>query len=474
MDENNYLMDIKISKADVIWSYVAQFLQLASGILVLPYVLRMLLAEEIGLNYLMLTIGAMVALLDFGFAPQFGRNISYIYGGAQQLKKEGVECIDGAEINYHLLASMIQVAKKVYRILSVVVLVVMLTAGTAYIYYITQGFTSVHNSLLIWVVYSLSTYFQIYFTYYNSLLTGCGKIKESKYAIIASRLTYIVLCIGLIYGGLSLLGLCLANLISPFVARFISYYYYFTKDLRIKLRGENITKDETNKLFGVIWYNAKKLGINFLGAYAINKMGMFIAGLYLTLTEVSSYGLMIQLVTLIGTVSAMFFNTMNPKFAVYRVHNDNDKLISQFACSQFVFYVIFFLGAASLILLGPWALTIIGSNSSLPDLHVLALYCFFVLLEQNHSNFATIIVIGNDVPFVKAAIMAGLAIVLCSFVSLHWMQMGIMGLVLSQGICQLAYNNWKWPKYVLNDFGITYMEFLKRGILQTKTYLIRK
>lgn len=467
-------MDIKISKADVIWSYIAQFLHLASGILVLPYVLRMLPAEEIGLNYLMLTIGALVALLDFGFAPQFGRNISYIYGGAQQLKREGVECIEGADINYHLLASMIQVAKKVYRILSVVVLAVMLTAGTAYMYYITEGFTSVRNSLLIWVVYSLSTYFQIYFTYYNSLLTGCGMIKESKYAIIASRLAYIVLSIGFIYSGLSLLGLCLANLISPFLARFISYHYYFTDDLRVKLSEENVTVEENRELFGVIWYNAKKLGINFLGAYAINKMGMFIAGLYLTLTEVSSYGLMIQLVTLIGTVSAMFFNTMNPKFAVYRVHNDINKLINQFACSQIVFYVLFIIGSAILIFLGPLVLIVIESNSILPPVHILTLYCVVVLLEINHSNFATIIVTGNDVPFVKASILAGIAIVLCSFVALHYFSAGIMGLVLSQGFCQLVYGNWIWPKYVLDEFGISYFEFFRRGILQTKAYLIRK
>ena len=467
-------MDIRISKADVIWSYIAQFLQLASGILVLPYVLHMLPAEEIGLNYLMLTIGTMVALLDFGFAPQFGRNISYIYGGAQHLKKEGVECIDGADINYHLLASMIQVAQKVYRILSVVVFMVMMTAGSAYMYYVTEGFTSVHNSLLIWLVYSLSTYYQIYFTYYNSLLIGCGKIKESKYAIIASRLTYIVLCIGFIYSGLSLLGLCLANLIYPFVSRIISYHYYFTKELRIKLSHEKVSIDETKELFGVIWYNAKKLGINFLGSYAINKMGMFIAGLYLTLTEISSYGLMIQLVTLIGSLSSMFFGTMNPKFAVYRVQNNNNKLIDQFACTQIVFYVLFMMGSSILILLGPYFLSIIESHSVLPSNCILLLYCLFVMLEFNHSNFATIIVTGNDVPFVKAAILAGIAIIVCSFISLHLLQMGIMGLVLSQGLCQLAYNNWRWPKYVLDDFGITYLEFLKKGIVQTIVYLKRR
>lgn len=466
-------MDIQISKADVIWSYIAQFLQLASGIIVLPYVLHMLPANEIGLNYLMLTIGAMVALLDFGFAPQFGRNISYIYGGVQELRKEGMAENYGDTINYHLLATMIMVAKKVYRVLSVIVLGVMLTIGTAYMYYITDGFKTVDNSLLIWIMYSISVYFQIYFTYYNSLLTGAGLIKESKIAIIASRICYILFSIGFIYVGLSLLGLCLANLLYPFVSRYISYKYYFTKETRSKLDQEVVTNRETNDLFNIIWFNAKKLGINFVGAYAITKMGMFIAGLYLSLEEISSYGLMIQLVTLLSTVSLIFFNTLNPKFSVYRVKGDLQNLINKFSFSMVVFYTFFIVGLIFLIIMGPWLLLLIKSNSLLPSSTILALYGIFILLEQNHSAFATIIVTGNDVPFVKAAIISGMAIVVCSVVSLQWLHLGIPGLVLSQGLCQLVYNNWRWPKYVLDELKITFPYFLNRGFTQSLN-LIKK
>ena len=66
-------------------------------------------------------------------------------------------------------------------------------------------------------------------------------------------------------------------------------------------------------------------------------------------------------------------------------------------------------------------------------------------------------------PFVKAGIISGVAIVLCSFISLYYLSAGILGLVLSQGLCQLAYNNWKWPKYVLDEFGLNYFAFLKQG-----------
>ena len=66
-------MEIKISKKDILWNYIAQFFNLGSGFIVLPVVLRLLSAEEVGMNYLMMTISSLIALADFGFAQQFGQ-----------------------------------------------------------------------------------------------------------------------------------------------------------------------------------------------------------------------------------------------------------------------------------------------------------------------------------------------------------------------------------------------------------------
>ena len=53
--------DIKITKKDVMWGYIGQFFQIGSGIITLPLVLRLLTPDEVGMNYLMLTISTMVA-----------------------------------------------------------------------------------------------------------------------------------------------------------------------------------------------------------------------------------------------------------------------------------------------------------------------------------------------------------------------------------------------------------------------------
>ena len=140
-------MEFKLGKKDLVWGYFAQVFSIASGIIILPIILKLLTPEEIGLNYLMLTVGVLVTLFDFGFAPQFGRNITYIFAGSQNLIKVRVEKNKtGNEINYKLLFVMIQTARFLYKRLSLIILILLLTLGTVYIYKITNGFSSVENS----------------------------------------------------------------------------------------------------------------------------------------------------------------------------------------------------------------------------------------------------------------------------------------------------------------------------------------
>lgn len=461
--------NITITRKDVIWGYIAQFFSIGSGIITLPMVLRMLSTEEIAMNYLMLTIGALVALFDFGFAPQFGRNISYIFGGAQGLKKEGVVHSEGREINYRLLATMINVARFVYRILAAISLLIMLTLGTYYIYRITDGFSKVDNALAIWIIYSLSVFFNIYFTYYTSLLVGQGAIQESKKAMLYSRLVYILLTFLFLGLGWGLIGVTFSSFISPFIARYISYRYFFTAEMKRKLNSCIISKKEKKDLLKIVWYNSKKLGLVFVGAYAVNKLSIFLAGLYLPLNEIASYGLMIQLMSIVAVLSVTFSTVLEPKFAEYRVLNQTEKIIKYFSFSMSVFYILFLLGIVCIVVIVPLLLSFLGSNAVLPSMPIVILYAIVVLLENNHSRFSTLIVTDNKVPFVESSLLAGTAICIGDFLLLKYTVWGIGGLVIVQGICQLVYSNWKWPYVVCREFNISYFSFLKLGLEQIIT-----
>ena len=459
--------EININKRDVLWGYVATFFQVASGIIVLPFILHFLSKEEVGLNYVMLTVGAMVSLFDFGFTPQFGRNFAYIFSGAKDLVKEGLQEAVGDETDYRLLRILIDVARRVYSRISIIVLLLMLTAGTVYIRHVTDGFTLVRNSLIIWIIYSISTFFNLFYTYYSSLLVGKGMVMESKKAMMASRITYIVLAVGFIYAGMGLLGVVLANLIAPFVLRFMSYRYFFTPEMKANLAPYHAEREDLSHYFGIIWHNARKIGLVMIGTYGINRFGMFLAGLFLTLEEVGSYGLMMQLVNVTVSLAANYFYVSEPQFALFRVRGETQRLLKRFALTMNVFYLVFAVGTLFLIFACPPLLELIKSQSVLPGWPVLLVYSIVILLEQNHSLFSSIIVVGNEVPYVKPALLSGLAIVIGSYLSLRFTAWGIMGLVLVQGLCQLAYNNWKWPLVVCRNFGISFPRFLQVGMQES-------
>lgn len=466
-------MTIVLSKKDIIWSYAAQFFSIATGFFTLPLILHLLTAEEIGMNYLMLTISSLVTLFDFGFAPQFARNISYVFSGVQSLKREGVDLSAGNEINYKLLSNTISTAQFVYRRLAIIVLITMLTGGTAYIFYVTAGFSNVKNSFLIWIIYSVSTFFNIYYTYFNSLLIGKGLIMESKKSMVYSRITYLILVFTLLVIGYGLISVVIANLIAPFVSRFFAYRYFFTDGLKLKLEENIVSREEQSELFKVVWHNSKKLGLVYIGSYAITKFSIFLAGLFLSLQDIASYGLMTQLVGILLMISTTLFNSYIPTFSSLRVKPDKGKLIKVFAFTMNIYYLLFLVGALLLICFVPSLLILIKSKAILPSQEILILYTIIILLDGNHSCFSTFITTNNRIPFVKPALIVGFLMAIFDYVVLAYTSLGILGLVLVQGILQLAYSNWKWPCVVCKEFGISFFYFLNIGRKEALSKLMK-
>lgn len=456
-------MGVEITKKDVTWSYVAKLFQIGSGLVTLPLILRLLTTEEVGMNYLMLTVSSIVGLMDFGFSPQFGRNFTYVNSGARRLCREGVEEERGGSIDWHLLSVLISTARFVYRRLSVLALIVMLTFGTGYIWYLTEGFTNVNNSLYIWILYSFSTYFNIYFSYYSSLLTGSGMIRESSQAAILSKSAYLVLCTLFLLLGWGLFAVVAANFIAPFVQRYVSYRAYFKPELKARLAEQTVTRKDIRETFSIIWFNAKKLGINFIGAYAVNKMGMFIIGFFLPLATIGSYGLLTQLTTIVSGIANTMFVTYLPKVSNCRVTGDRPMLKRTISFSMVVGQIIMLAGALGIIFVAPYLLELIKSQTMLPSRLICVLYLVIVALELNHSEFASVISTENKIPYVVPSLVSGAVIVLLTFIALKFTTLGLLGVVLVQGIVQAAYNNWRWPLWVFRELDMSISEFYGTG-----------
>lgn len=461
-------MEIKINKKDVVWGYITMAFNYGTGLFTLPFILSMLSAEEVGMNYLMLTISNLVILADFGFSQQFGRNLTYILSGAQSLQKEGISGVKLGAINYQLVATLIKTAKFVYLRMSLLVLAGMLTLGTIYIYHVTQGFTNIPNSLLVWLLFSVSTFFNFYYKYYTTLLTGSALMMEYNKSCIYSKIVYIAICVGMLFLGCGLMSVVVANCISPFVQRYYSYISFYTDEIKDGLREQVVTAEDIREMTSTLWFNAKKLGIIFVGQYGISQSGIFFSGLFLSLEEVAAYGLMMQLINnILCSISKSLFNSISPLFSKDTINHDISQLIRHFSLGNFIFWCIFIVGSLMVIFVAPPVLDLIHSNSHLPSTLVMLVFSIDALLDYNHANFTYILTAQNRFPFVKADLITGMAVVLINLATLYFTDWGLLGIVLGRLCVMLAYNDWKWPAVICRELNVPITIFVKVGYQET-------
>ena len=463
---------ITTTKKDIIWNYIAIFFNMGAGILVLPMILHFLTDNEVGLNYIMLTVTSMVTLIDFGFSPQIGRNITYALSGAKEIEKEGLHRVVEASPNFRLLATVIESAKYIYKRMSLFVLFALVIGGTPYIYYVTHGFSDVNNTLAIWAIFCVSSYFNVYFIYYRSLLTGSGKIYESSVSVIISKLAYIVISCILLVFGCGLFSVVVANFVSPLVLFAYSHMKFYTAEMRENLPTD-ITLEEIKHAIKAIWHNAKKIGINALGTFATLKFGTFIIGFFLPLAVVGSFGLINQVIGALSVFASAMFNSYLPLMSNLQIQHNYTEITRKLSMTMLLYWLVMLLGGIALLYFLPFILKLIGSSVVLPSNTVCVLYLIVMLLEQNHSNFATLIVTANEVPFVKAGLLAGLATAILTFLSLRFTNLGLLGVVLAQGGVQLVYNNWKWPCYVMKSLDVNVPILIKTGVDEWKKIINR-
>ena len=186
---------------------------------------------------------------------------------------------------------------------------------------------------------------------------------------------------------------------------------------------------------------------------------------------------MVQLVGILLSISSTLFMINNPRFIELNSKSKINELKKEFAFSMGIYYLLFIIGGFFLVMVVPELLLLIKSKAVLPGSGILVLYLIVMLLEGNHSFFGTMIVIRNSVPFLSAALISGGFIILGSYLCLTFTSYDLLGLILVQGIVQLAYNNWKWPYVVLKDYNIRLYDFLilvgSEIFYKIKTYYVR-
>lgn len=442
---------ISIGRKDIGWNYAATFLQIASGVLLWPLILRFLPQETIGIWAIFTSITTVVSLFDFGFSSSFTRNITYVFSGVRILKATGFEADEeNTEIDYGLLKGLISVMRFLYSRIAFIMFALLATAGTYYIHVVLRLYSGNKNEIFTsWFILCVVNSYSLYTLYYDALLLGMGLIKRSKQIVIIGQILYLSVSIALIFAGFGLVAITSAQAVSVILRRILTRRSVYKKDLKEHLK--NVCAREKKEIFRAVYPNAIKVGLTGVGAVLVSRSQPIIGSLYLPLETIASYGITIQLIGILAGVAQVYYLTYQPKIVQYRVQNNISAIKDVYVKSSFILVFVFITGGLVILLFGAWGMNLIGSKTPLLPNMCIAIALLIALLEANHSIAGNILLTKNHVPFFRAALVSGLVTIILLFLFLRFFKTGVWALILAGGIAQAVYQNWKWPMEVIKE-----------------------
>jgi O-antigen/teichoic acid export membrane protein len=402
----------------------------------------------------------LVFMLDFGFRPSFARNISYIFSGVQHLQKEGIEDYQTSQTtDYSLLKGTLKAMRLFYTSLSLLVLVLLATIGTVYIYYLLRKYTGdTTDVIMAWFVLICINCYSIYTMYYEALLTGKGYILQSQKINILGHAIYLVLAVGLIYCGLGLTAIVTSQLVSIVVRRIFSYRVFFTADM--KARISEVEAQPVKPILKAIYPNAVKSGLTSIGGFMVNKSSMFIGSIYLPLSLTAGLGITLQVFDILSRCGLVVYTTILPKIAQNRVERNWQQLRRMYIAAVLALLAVFIVGGMGLITFGNHVLEWLQQAKDEPTLLLpAAMLCAmltFYFLEYNHVIAAGFIMADNRIPFFIPSLLSGAATIVLMLLLVGVLDWGLWGMIVAPGMAQLAYQNWRWPSMVIRELFITH------------------
>ena len=441
-----------IGKKDFVWTILATFFKIGAGVLLLPLILRKLPSETVGIWTIFATITQLTGLFDFGFNPSFARNVAYVFSGVRSLKKEGYVAVEDVNsVDYSLLARTIRAMRYFYSRMAVVLFVLFATVGTMYVYTLTRDYMGDEREVFVaWIVVVLVNSYNLYTLYYESLLNGRGLIKQSQQIIFVGNFVYVVFASILILLDCELIAIVSSQAISVFLVRYLSKRAFYTDEIKTNLLS--VDDSDYKQVLSVIMPNAVKVGLTSLGGFIINKSSVFIGSLFVSLEMMASYGITMQLLTVIGTFGGIFTRVYLPKIFQWRVEGRKDLVKKIFYLSSGVMFVVFALSSVIIVLWGDWMLTLLHSGTMLLPTGLLILAFVQYYLEYNHSNSAQYLLSKNEVPFFKASLLSAVGVLVLLGIFVVWLDFGLLGMILAPTLAQAVYQNWKWPLEVIKEF----------------------
>jgi O-antigen/teichoic acid export membrane protein len=278
-------------------------------------------------------------------------------------------------------------------------------------------------------------------------LKSSGELDKANIVFIITKTTTIIIGISLLYVDLGFISLGIAWFAGCLLGRLTSIIFFKRNFVFTELEfNKGVSFSLRKKYFKVLWYNACRSGVVQLGTFFIQRFTILIAANALG-KQATPYSLTLTILYSVNSLSSVLMQLYLPKITYYQAKR-NKKQVKKLFLGAWVTVIIISLFINSLLyFLGEEILFLFGSEVSILESKYLILLIIFMELELIHSIAASFLTTYNIVPFVNATIITGVLITIINLVFIN--EYGVITLILSYGLVNLFYNNWKWPLLAL-------------------------
>jgi O-antigen/teichoic acid export membrane protein len=442
-----------IGKRDLIWATLATLFRIGSGVLLFPMVLNMLPSETVGVWTIFTSVALITGILDFGFNQSFARNISYVFSGVRSLKRDGHELVDDAnvvDVDYGLLKNTIASMRYFYSRMAIVLFLLLAIGGTFYVYGLMQDYSGdVREVYVAWGIVCIVNSYNLYTLYYDSLLSGRGLVKRKNQIVLIGNVAYLLLAVVLLLCGMGLVAIVASQLVSVLIIRGLSRRSFYSAAIVEGLDGAKVA--DYKAVLRAIVPNAVKLGLASVGGFLTFRLSTFVGPIYISLSDMASFGITLQLLSVVSSLALLYTNVYLPKVFQWRVEHRVERVRRTFYTSMLLVFVVFVCGGLAIGLLGNWALDILGSDTQLLSGGLLLFLVVHYYLESNMVNATEYLLAKNEVPFYKRYVVSGCVTVCLLFLFVGYCNWALWGIIAAPMISQSVLQYWKWPYEVIKE-----------------------
>ena len=446
----------RLRGSTVVWSWVFNGFRLATGLLLLPLVLRKLSTEELGMYYVFLSLVALAPVIDFGFSPTILRFVSYAMGGAETIQAHGVNKSTGSGPNFGLLWQLFFTTRALYRVMALIAFVILGVWGTYIVELRIHETPSPNVTRMAWLITLVATVLNVYSSWAPVFLRGMDEVLISVRITVLASVVRFVLAAGLLLAGAGLMSLPLGDLTGSLIQQVIAR----RACLRRLRRQPPPAKADTGQNLRILWPNSWRLGLLSFGGYLTVNANTAICLSVLGLAANARYGLSVQLLAVITGMAGVWTQVKWPVIGQQRARHDYAAIQRTLWPRMWLQYLTFLAMAGGLLLCGQPLLQLLGSGKQMLPLPWLALLALGSFMETQVSIWGTLISTENRIPFLWPSVAGSLLALVLSLTLIHTTSLGLGAFVLSPLLAHSLFNYWYWPRYAAHGIQTSWTRFM--------------